>query len=689
MFLIRSSYPRMITMMTVPHLASSYAIVSSLLTSSQRRLATISSSSSFYYHPTSHRWLSSNSARFSLRHDDTTTTTIIPTKAVNLLTIQKEELDQLIVSWGYPKYRSDQIWKWVREQGILSVEEMTNIPKKLRLQLQNFPSTDNDDNDPTMNNNILHQDKPSFKISSNLKLELELISKDGTRKRVYQLQDGQRIESVLMPYQDGRYTACISSQAGCAMGCTFCATGQMGFARQLTSDEIFEQVARFDAELRRDEYYRNSNSHHTDVDVDDDDETTPATSVSSSSSRRGITNVVLMGMGEPLANYRNVRTAIQRMTQDLKLGARRITLSTVGVVPNLKKLQNDPDMPPIRLAVSLHAATDAERTKLLPANARYGGLDELMMTLKDYIETTNRRITLEWALIEYQNDDPHTARQLGNLITRFGIRRDMIHVNVIPLNPTGGFGGTPSGRTRVDTFCSVLMDEYRITCTPRVRRGIDIDAGCGQLKAKLQRLDSKEDNPIVSVPMMTSRTQSSSVGVYEDEDDDKNPSDNDMNNNYNKDSNLENIQSSATNSLKSSIVEFTVEPDAINMDMDDYEDPEFQSEWELSEVDRWINLVQQQATPVEATTTTTRIPTTTTTISELPNQKTTTITNEDAIREARKRRKQILKQLKIVTRLGTKKRNDPDYIWNEEETLILAQAKEWQAELESLEHNLQ
>jgi adenine C2-methylase RlmN of 23S rRNA A2503 and tRNA A37 len=490
------------------------------------------------------------------------------------------------------------------------------------------------------------------------------------------------------------------------MGCTFCATGQMGFARQLTPDEILEQVARFDAELRREHYVQTRSS------------TTPQHSSTSTSitSRRGITNVVLMGMGEPLANYRNVRTAIQRMTQDLKLGARRITLSTVGIVPNLKKLAQDPDMPPIRLAVSLHAATDAERTKLLPANARYGGLDELMMTLRDYIDQTNRRITLEWALIEHQNDDPQTARQLGNLVTRFGIRRDMIHVNVIPLNPTGGFGGTPSGRSRVDAFCSVLTNEYHIACTPRVRRGIDIDAGCGQLKAKLQRLDNppKEKNDTertISSALFdpTSRTTQATVGVYEEEEEEEEEEEAKVEEGNNRNDykrindsknlcSLETTSSSEANSIKTPIVEFTVEPDAINMDIDDYEDPEFQSEWELSEVQRWINLVQKQPgqSPSSNMSTVQTMTTTPTTTSTIPitmtvpsNQKTTSITNEDAIRQARKRRKQILKQLKVVHRLWTKKRNDPSYTWSDEEASTLAQANDWKSELESLEHNLQ
>ena len=175
------------------------------------------------------------------------------------------------------------------------------------------------------------------------------------------------------------------------MGCVFCATGQMGFARQLTADEIYEQVARFAAELRGD--------------------------------GERLSNVVMMGMGEPLANYRNVLAALRRMNTELGIGARKITVSTVGVVPNIRKLMGE-DLP-VRLAVSLHCATDEERTALLPANRRYGGLDELMSTIKEYIRVKKSRVTFEWALIEGENDSRDVARSLGKLLQRHQIRPDM------------------------------------------------------------------------------------------------------------------------------------------------------------------------------------------------------------------------------------------------------------------------
>jgi hypothetical protein len=159
-------------------------------------------------------------------------------------------------------------------------------------------------------------------------------------------------------------------------------------------------------------------------------------------------------------------------------------------VPNIYKLAKD--LPQVRLAVSLHCATDKERTDLLPANKRYGGLDELMKSLQGFISTTGKRVTLEWALIEGENDTPEMAHQLGKLL-KVWLRRDMVHVNVIPLNPTGGFGGGPSGRKSVNNFIHILEDSYGVACTPRVRRGIDINAGCGQLKAEVEKRKREEE----------------------------------------------------------------------------------------------------------------------------------------------------------------------------------------------------
>ena len=533
---------------------------------------------------------------------------------INLYTIPKTELEVILHSWGHPKYRAEQVWTWVR-QGVTSVDDMINLPKTLR------------------------QDLAKHASFGSLTLEFEDISKDGTRKRAYKLHDGQLIESVLMPYDDGKYTACISSQAGCAMACVFCATGQMGFARQLTPEEILEQVARFSSELAAD--------------------------------GGRLSNVVFMGMGEPLANYRNVRTAVNRITTELGIGARKITISTVGVVPNIRKLTEDDEMPPIRLAVSLHNANNEARTKLMPANGRYGGLDELMGSLKNYIDTTGRRITLEWALIEGQNDTPQVASELGQLIRRFGLRRDMVHVNVIPLNPTGGFAGSPSGRKRVDEFINTLVDKFGIACTPRMRRGIDINAGCGQLKAKLQRKEQQES----SSPTLTDRdiqsfvVQTPMVGVY-----------NDL---YEEDDEFDEASMPTTDITVGQVIvtnqktEYFVADDAVDFESDDYDDPEFDTEWEKEEAARLISLVQASLN-IAPNVMDITIP--------ITEKSTTKIDDDEAVREAKRRRKKLLKHLKAIGKLLEMKASGKQLTVEEQDKV--ARFQDWTAELESVEHNL-
>ena len=522
-------------------------------------------------------------------------------KLINLHTIPKEELQQVFESWGYPKYRADQAYNWVR-QGVTDVDEMTNLPKKLRDSLREYATL------------------------GSLTLVTEQISKDGTKKRAYRLWDGQLIESVLMPYEDGRYTACISSQAGCAMGCVFCATGQGGFARQLSPGEIFEQVSRFASELSRED--------------------------------ARLSNIVFMGMGEPLANYRNVVTAVNRITHDLGIGARKITISTVGIVPNIRKLIADPDMPQIRLAVSLHCASDEERTALIPANARYGGLGELMSALKEYIDTTGRRITLEWALIEGQNDTPETARKLGQLIRSYRLRRDMVHINVIPLNPTGGFQGSPSGKSRVNEFIQILEKDYGISTTPRVRRGIDIDAGCGQLTSKIdkkEQQDNSDESEVVvkDLHAFLEEAQPPTVGVYEDE--------------YPDEESLLRVEEKES-SLEKELVEFELDDAAVDFESDDYEDPEFDNDMDKQEAARLIALVQGSFPAPEA-------------------PKTTSIIDTDAIQEAKRRRKKLLKNLKAIRKLREMEATGREL--NDEQRAKVAREAEWNAELESVQHNLQ
>jgi len=280
----------------------------------------------------------------------------------------------------------------------------------------------------------------------------ELQSRDAeTRKWLLRLVDGQLIETVLMSYEGVRRTACISTQVGCAMGCVFCATGQMGFARHLAIGEIVEQallVARYlEAEGER------------------------------------LSNVVLMGMGEPLHNYDAVLAAIRTLIDPdgVGIGQRHITLSTVGLAPEIRRFAREELQ--VRLAISLHAATDAARDALLPINKRYP-LDGLLDAVREYGALTGRRVTFEWALAARRNDTPEQAHALGRLLSRLDC-----HVNLIPLNPTSGYDRQPSGREAIARFVSIL-ESYHIPATVRVRRGVDIHAGCGQLRANMLRNSS-------------------------------------------------------------------------------------------------------------------------------------------------------------------------------------------------------
>lgn len=338
----------------------------------------------------------------------------------DLYALSQDELAALLASWGEPKFRARQLWDWLYDKRVDSFDTMTNLPASLRERL-----------------------KAETRLGT-LALLTEQVSRDGTSKRVYRLPDGQLIESVLMQYDDDRRTACISTQAGCGMGCVFCATGQMGFARHLSAAEIFEQALYFARDLE--------------------------------AQGERLSNVVLMGMGEPFHNYDESIQAVRRLMQDLGIGARHLTVSTVGLVPQIRRFADEGLQ--VRLAISLHAATDEERSALLPV-ARRWPLRDLLAACRYYIDKTGRRITFEWALIEGKTDTPQQAHALGRLLKGM-----LCHVNAIPLNPTEGFAGGPSDTAAADQFVDILAS-YGISATIRVRRGIDIDAGCGQLKAKV------------------------------------------------------------------------------------------------------------------------------------------------------------------------------------------------------------
>ena len=295
-------------------------------------------------------------------------------------------------------------------------------------------------------------------------------SHDGfTRKYLLGLADGERIETVLMRFT-GRVTACVSSQVGCAMGCVFCATGQMGYTRHLTPGEIVAQAVHVARALRAATPLPDQASR--DLPVDGAPATCHALREKPAARLR---NLVLMGMGEPLHNYDAVIHAIDILRDDggLALGAERITLSTVGVVPGILRLAQE--RRPFHLAVSLHAATQEERAALVPA-ARKWPLDELMAACRTYSETTGRRIFYEWTLIEGKNDAPENARAVGRLL-----RGLPAQVNLIPLNPTAGYDGAPTRGEAAKGFQKILADEFQLPSTIRQRRGIDIAAGCGQL----------------------------------------------------------------------------------------------------------------------------------------------------------------------------------------------------------------
>jgi 23S rRNA (adenine2503-C2)-methyltransferase len=319
---------------------------------------------------------------------------------------------------GEPRYRLDQIWQGLY-QNLSSPAEMTNLPKGLRTTL-------------------------SERLVPALGIIVRRVSDNGdTVKYLWELHDGKRIETVLMLYPD-RVTVCVSSQVGCAMGCGFCATGQAGFTRHLTVGEIVEQVTVAAREAR--------------------------------SMDRRLGNVVFMGMGEPLANEAAVWDSVERLHDDLGLSARKITISTVGLVPGIRRLTERPL--PVNLAVSMHAANDRLRDELVPINKRYP-IDDLMSACADYLAVKGRRLSFEWAMIDGVNDRASDAAELAKLCRRFHLPA---HVNLIPLNPTPGYPTVGSPLKRVHEFRDSL-EALGVNATVRRNRGTDIDAACGQLAA--------------------------------------------------------------------------------------------------------------------------------------------------------------------------------------------------------------
>ncbi len=343
--------------------------------------------------------------------------------AVNLIyNLDLPELDQMLRAWKEPGYRSIQIWKGIYQSLWTSAEQFSNVPNQLVNQLYQ-----------------------TYSFAS-LTPTNSLSSTDGeTVKTRFSTGDSQGIEAVLMRYSKRR-TLCISTQVGCAMGCTFCATGQMGFLRNLSSGEIVEQVLYYARYLTL--------------------------------TKQKVSNIVIMGMGEPLHNYEETFKAIDRLNhpEGFNFGARRFTVSTVGLVPAIRRLAAEQRQ--VNLAVSLHAADDDLRSSMLPINRKYS-LDNLFEACKEYVFKTRRRITFEWALIDGVNDGIEQARLLAKRAAGL-----LCHVNVIPLNPTQKYAGKPSSRDKVMSFKREL-ENSGIPCTIRMRRGIEIQAGCGQLATEL------------------------------------------------------------------------------------------------------------------------------------------------------------------------------------------------------------
>jgi 23S rRNA (adenine2503-C2)-methyltransferase len=321
-------------------------------------------------------------------------------------------LETTLAALGEPRFRVRQVWQWTA-RGASSYDEMTNLPAALRTELA------------------------AAVPFSSLVVEREAAARDGTEKALFRTHDGRPLEAVLMRYRDGRRSVCLSSQSGCPLTCTFCATGRMKFGRNLTASEILDPALHF----RR---------------------------------RSEIDHAVFMGMGEPLLNLDAVLEAIARLP-DLGVTARRTAISTVGWVPGIDRLATDG--PPVRLALSLHAPEDALRSELMPVNERYP-LAEVLSACRRWSLARRQPVFVEYLMLDGVNDRYEQAVALGRLLGREGAFK----VNLIPYNPTeAGFAG--SSRAAIDAFRGALA-ERGVTATVRLTRGREIDAACGQLAGR-------------------------------------------------------------------------------------------------------------------------------------------------------------------------------------------------------------
>ncbi|HHB92243.1 MAG TPA: 23S rRNA (adenine(2503)-C(2))-methyltransferase RlmN [Thioploca sp.] len=353
---------------------------------------------------------------------------------INLLNLDREELITFFAELGEKSFRATQIMKWVYQKNVLEFADMTNLSKDLRQRLQTIAC---------------------LKLPE---IQTMQIAQDGTRKWLVQLDSGNSIEMVFIP-EEGRNTLCISSQVGCALDCTFCATGKQGFNRNLTTSEIIGQLWLAEQIIIADGYVTENFKH-------------------------AISNVVIMGMGEPLTNFDNVVKAMRIMLDDFAYGLsrRRITLSTVGIIPALIKLK---DQCPVSLAISLHAPNNDLRNQLIPINKKYP-LADLIKTCRDYTQG-NRHVTFEYVMLKDINDSPFHAKELAKLL--HGI---LAKINLIPFNPFPNAAYQRSTTETIDNFRNILIQAGLVTITRKIR-GDDINAACGQLAGKVQNMRAKVD----------------------------------------------------------------------------------------------------------------------------------------------------------------------------------------------------
>jgi 23S rRNA (adenine2503-C2)-methyltransferase len=384
----------------------------------------------------------------------------------SLYDLDAGQLDALVAEAGEPPYRARQLAHWLDARRQPDPRAMTNLPRSLRARLsERF-------------------------AGAGLALDHHQAGDDGwTHKFLFRLPGGDAVESVLMYYERGglrpprapqtpmgtgdddweggprgRATVCISTQAGCAMGCTFCATGQFGFTRHLSAGEVVEQVARVSTMLPELRPGPGAPDH--------------------------LTNVVFMGMGEPFANQEATWGAAYRLHQGFGLSARAITISTVGLVPGIRRAAAEPL--PVNLAVSIHAASDEVRDRLVPVN-RSWPIAELLDAVRDYVAATRRRVSFEYALMAGVNDDLEQAARLGRLLAPLRVPRSgghAAHVNLIPYNPTPGTGFSPPSKAAVRRFRDTVAASG-VPVSVRANRGVGIDAACGQLRTTAGRAGRK------------------------------------------------------------------------------------------------------------------------------------------------------------------------------------------------------